>query len=375
MREVLLQSHLSLRAFGVFLPPAFLKDEPQAVYKTAIRHTQFLHRLRVISVSGLHHTLLHKTIKTDADIQPTLHQHLLNIKETSTEVGKLATFLFASIEASNLKEKTGKWYFITTDEKYKSAVMFIDHQLIDIYKQAGFDTLEQTRRSPFHRGPHRLSKLSEAAAQHAQHLQAQQVQGIFPTSHRPPLTRASVKLTYTTKNFPPLPSRHSKTREGTNKNTSSTEVISAKQSTTPSIPQEFQDRLTKLEQTMIDQQREIQNINKTLTEQQQVMDRLTKMVETQQQTIEQLKDAVLKLTTTATHLEQITTKVFHQHSTNKPSPEYDQPGKCLKFRTDDNSPQSTRRPILDDPMEDDGHWESQTPNMSQPHSRSPSPSL
>ena len=68
MREVLLQSQLLLRAFGVFIPPAFLKDKPQAVYNTALRHTQFLHRLRVIPVSGIHQTLLQKTINTDAEV-------------------------------------------------------------------------------------------------------------------------------------------------------------------------------------------------------------------------------------------------------------------------------------------------------------------
>ena len=126
---------------------------------------------------------------------------------------------------------------------------------------------------------------------------------------------------------------------------------------------------------MNDQQQEITKINKNLTEQQQAMDRLSKLIETQHQTIEQLKDAVLKLTTTVTNMEQITTKYFANNSTTKPSPEYNQPEKRLKFRTDDNSPMSARRPLLDDPMEDDSHWESQTPNMSQPHSRSSSPSL
>ena len=326
----------------------------------------------MIPVSGIHPSLFNKLIHTDADNKPTFHQHLLNIKETSREAGKPATYIFASIEASNLREKTGKWYFITTDEKYKSAVMFIDRQLIDIYYQEGFDKLEQTRRSPFHRGPHRLTKLSEAASQHAQHLQLQKSTGPPPPPIRPPPTRASAKLVYDLKQFPPL-STHTRVR---------TQPISVRPPTTTDestkstpIPPSISKRLEALESSIKQQQQQIGIINTTLTDQQQAIEKLTTLLTTQQETITEFKEAVLTLTQSVTTLKQVTTKLLETSTSNQSSPDHEKAGKRIKIRTDETSPTNIRRPILDDPMEDVNQWESQTPNMTQPNSRSSSPSL
>ena len=61
IREALIKSNLPLRMFGVFIPPSFLKEKPEAVYATAVRHVKFLSKLEIIPVSGIHHTVMDMT--------------------------------------------------------------------------------------------------------------------------------------------------------------------------------------------------------------------------------------------------------------------------------------------------------------------------
>ena len=234
---------------------------------------------------------------------------------------------------------------------------------------------EQTCRAPFHRGPHRLSKLSEAASQHAQHLQNQNIQGTVLPQSRPPTTRASAKIIYDAKSFPSLPVRQEKNKPKTPSPDDQQTREKAPSGTPPSEFNEVFDRIQVLEQAMKVQQQEIQNINKTIKEQQQAIANLATLVTTQQQTIDQLKEAIIQLTTTVSNLEKITTHYFDKNNSAKPSPEYETPGKRPKIRTDENSPKHPSRTFADDPMEDTSTWETQTPNMTQNDSRSPSPSL
>ena len=56
IREAILTSKTNTRGHGVFIPTSFFKAEPEAVYKTALRHMQYLQTLKVIPVSAIHHT-------------------------------------------------------------------------------------------------------------------------------------------------------------------------------------------------------------------------------------------------------------------------------------------------------------------------------
>jgi len=179
IREVMLQMKLAVRTFGIFIPPSFFNEEPTAVYNTAVRHMQFINRLKMIPVSGIHSNVMDLKIPTDDGPHQSFYQFIYNTKETSA-AGTTATYLFASIEPTHLTSKTGKWYFLTTEENYPAAVQFIDNQLPEKYRQAEFHRLEYTRKIPFSRGPHRLTKLSEAASQHAHHLKAHVITGNIP---------------------------------------------------------------------------------------------------------------------------------------------------------------------------------------------------
>ena len=149
LREAIIKSKLPEKQLGIFIPPAFLKEEPDAVYATAVRHLQLVSQLKVITVSGIHPNTMDMNVSHPDDPAVTLYQKLYNVKETSKDNSHPANFLFTSIEASNLRYKTGKWYFLTTEEKYASAVLYIDKYLPDIHYQSGFHHLEHSQKAPF----------------------------------------------------------------------------------------------------------------------------------------------------------------------------------------------------------------------------------
>ena len=102
---------------------------------------------------------------------------------------------------------------------------------------------------------------------------------------------------------------------------------------------------------------------------------MTNIVEQQKDSTNQLKDTIITLTGTVNNLKQLTTEYFEKSPNTKSSPGIEQPVKRLKYRTEENSPTNIQCNLPDDPMEEMTNWESQTPNMSQPNQRSPSPSL
>ena len=235
--------------------------------------------------------------------------------------------------------------------------------------------MEQTRRSPFHRGPHRLTKLSEAAAQHAKILQVQQTQGPIPALPRRGMMHATSKIAYDHKNFPALPSKSNKSNITHNQPNSTTSPPPTMPTPPPQDYSNLTARITALETNLKAQQDQINTINKKLNDQQQAIERLTGLIETQQQTTDELKDAILTLTTSVSNLEKINKQILENTSTHKPSPDHEKPGKRFKLRTEETSPTNLLSRIPDDPMMDATAWESQSPNMSHHDRRSPSPSL
>jgi len=374
VREALLKSKLPVRQYGVFVPPSFFNEERAAVYKTAQRHIQFVTRLKVIPVSGIHPSLLDmKTTTPEGNSQSFLTQ-VLNEKFTPENNTKPPTYLFASIEASNLKTKTGKWYFLTTDEQYKSAVSFIDHQLIDIYTQAGFQRLSQTQKMPFKRGPHRLTKLSEAAASHAQHLTAQVVTGQTPSRAQVPAPRKLLPIIYDTTQFPPLSSRAGNAHTSRTKVSEST--TSGDKTNLPKTPIDaaVSSKFHEMEAKMKEQSDKIEQLHQKITEQSASLTTLYQLIETQESNTSQIKEALSTMAMSISKLEQITTKI-HQHQQDNLSPAQTNTIKRSKVQTEDSSPSHQYRTIHDDPMDASEQWHQQDPNMSPPHSRSSSPSL
>jgi len=289
IREALLQSRLPTRQYGIFIPPSFFNEERKAVYTTAVRHMQYLTRLKVIPVSGIHRSLLDLKIPRQEGSTQTFLHYLHNLHDTTSEITP-APLIFNSIEASHLTDKTGKWYFLTTDENYQSAVNFIDNQLIDIYRQAGFHRLEQTQHMPFSRGPHRLTKLSEAASSHASQLKNQVITGPIPTKVPAP-SRSTLRFTYDPQSFPSLKTRSQlKSSEPPRKVSFSSVITTPK--TTESIPTNIQNQFDDLNTKINAQNARLDELQVQLTEQQNSIQQLRKAAEDLQQATEKINDVV-----------------------------------------------------------------------------------
>ena len=370
IRELLLKAKLSVRTYGIFIPSYFLTEAPTAVYNTAVRHNQFLNRLKVIPVSGLHKSTLDLKVPSTDGPPQFLYQTAYNTQEESQEEGSTATYLFASIEASNYKSKYGKWYFLTTAEKYQAAVSFIDNQLIEIYQQAGCHKLAQTKKMPFSRGPHRLTKLSEDASHHVQQLQTQVITGPIQTkvhhTRRPP-----IRITYDAQNFPPLPQKRAPSRTPTVAPGTSNSPIEHEST---SEYNELKTQMASLEAKVEAQNERMQLLQQQLTEQQQSLQKLHHLTAVQQQTSEKFHDALNTLNASIASLQDLSTKILqNQQSTS--SPRSVQPLKRAKFSDGAGSPSNRLQTIATDPMDATDHWEDNDPNMSPPHSRASSPSL
>ena len=102
LREAIMNSKTNTRGHGIFIPTPFLREEKEAVYKTAVRHLNYLHTLRAVPVSGIHHTLLDLDISANDEPSQTFFQCLHSVKESSKEMGKPASYLFNAIEDSQM---------------------------------------------------------------------------------------------------------------------------------------------------------------------------------------------------------------------------------------------------------------------------------
>ena len=335
------------------------------VYNTAIKHLHYIQSLRVIPVSGIHPTIFDLNVSAPGDPPKTFFHKLYSIQASAKAMGKPPKLLFSSIESSYLTEKTGKWYFLTTDELYNDAITFIDHQLVDIYHQAGFSRLSQTKKSPFHRGPHRLTKMSEAAATHIHQLKHQVVPTTIPkiAAVRP----TPVHINYDDSHFPPLPSktplRTTKTATATSHN--------GQPSSAKSIPKTSSlrdNRMEELEKKILLQHNTMTNLQTQIQEQQSSLDRLTKMLETQQQTITALTTAVQQLTDNMKTFETVINTMTPIHRKDPPPPSPDHPIKRVRIREDNSSSAAIDRYYLDSDMDETTNWESQDPNMTVPNS-------
>ena len=115
VRELILQAPTNIRAYGTFIPSTFLVEEPTAVYNTAVKHTKYLQGLKAIPVSGIHTSLLQQPVEhLHDDRNVPFFPYIFNIK-TPPQADAPQDYIFQGIEASQMTQKTGKWYFLTTD--------------------------------------------------------------------------------------------------------------------------------------------------------------------------------------------------------------------------------------------------------------------
>jgi len=361
LREAILSAKISERWHGIFIPPNFIKESPSVVYTTALRHIQFLQQLRVIPVSGLHSSTFSMPISDPDDPNKTFFDLIYTTKATSVDKSKPSSYLFSSVEASQLTQRNGKWYFLTNDANFNSANIFIDHQLVDIYQQSGFHRLPQTQKSPFHRGPHRLTKMSEAATHHFNKLQQQETPTVTsqPKIQRRPLPQ----ITYATTQFPSLP----KITRAPGPSSSQTANPHTKTSSTPTIDPTYKTRLDVLENKVQHQQDQLEKIQQQLNEQQEAIQRITKIVEDQQKLTATLQESISQLTTTVTNMEKIMTQILQFHRKDPPTPDQEQPIKRSRYHQETPSPDHGQPEIMDQEMHHQETWES-PPNMPSDHS-------
>jgi len=93
--EVILSAKLSERGHGIFVPAPFLKESPEVVYKTALRHNQFLQHLRVIPVSGLHPSTFGMNVPDHDDPDMTFSHTIYIAKAPTTASGSPPPYLFS----------------------------------------------------------------------------------------------------------------------------------------------------------------------------------------------------------------------------------------------------------------------------------------
>jgi len=255
-------------------------------------------------------------------------------------------------------------------------VSFIDNNLKDIYRQSAFHKLPQTQHTPFHRGPHRLTKLSEAAATHATTLKNQDITGLSQKRILTVRKRVPPPIVYDESQFPPLD--HIKRQSP---GPSQSNVATASKLQTTDLTQ-IQDQLrtltskfSELEQQVEKQQEQLTQLTQTVTTQQTSINKLTSLIEAQHATTTTLQEAVIKLTENVTHLKELNTTFVHSQQRTSPSPEREQITKRLKTHEDHSSPAHLFRPVGDEDMAETENWEQDHPNMSTNHRSSPSPSL
>jgi len=112
IREAILSAHLSERTHGIFIPTPFLKTSPSEVYTTALRHVNFLQNLRVIPVSGLHPSTFSMDISAPDEPHRTFFDFIYTTKANPTNNDSHPSYLFSSVESSQLTHRNGKWYFL-----------------------------------------------------------------------------------------------------------------------------------------------------------------------------------------------------------------------------------------------------------------------
>jgi len=237
--------------------------------------------------------------------------------------------------------------------------------MVEIYQQAGFHQLPQTQKSPFHRGPHRLTKITEAANKQVQMLQKQAVPTIQPQKILQ--RRNTPTIVYDNNHFPSLPVAQRASSTSTN--------ATSKSSTTPNIPSRqsstLTNRLDSLETRVQNQKDQLVAIQHQLQEQQDSLQRLTKIVEDQQQLMTTLQETVRQLTTSMSNTEKIMTQLLQFHRKDPPTPDSQQPVKRSRLRTASTSPGQANDALQDTDMSEQDNWEA-SPNMPSPTNHEPS---
>jgi len=208
---------------------------------------------------------------------------------------------------------------------------------------------------PHKRGPRRLTKLTETAAQHTAALTNQEVSGLNPFCRISIRKRSQINIQYDTKNFPPLTSRP-QTQKSTvtpppqleKQPDASFEAIKTQLNTNTT-------KLQQLEQQLKAQQEQINQLTKTIDNQQQGIQKLTHLVKVQQTTTSQINIAIHKLTTSVTQLEALTTTILKRLPPHS-SPSHEQVAKRTKVSLEGPSPSHVLDPLPIDTDEQDT-WE------------------
>ena len=225
---------------------------------------------------------------------------------------------------------------------------------------------------PFKLGPHRLTKLSEAASTHAAQLKDHSIPASFPNMTS--IKKSPVTITYDQQNFPSLPRRSRQSDSSTNPPaTVNSNTSSSKDK--PSSQEQTNGRIKELETQMSQQQDKLNNIQTQLQDQQQQIQRLTNLIEEVQQITTKLTDAVQQLTNSVTQLEKTTTALAKIQRKDPPSPTIDQPIKRGRLNQEDTNPAHLYRTLPDNNDINDTNWDYDSPNMHNDDSKSPSPSL
>jgi len=232
---------------------------------------------------------------------------------------------------------------------------------MDIYRLAGFHRLPQTQRSPYHRGPHRLTKMTEAASQQVSRLN--QHPPTSPATYKPPTRRQLPTISYDNKNFPSLPRKQAQFQARVQ---TTTQPSTTPQPTARSDPvnSHLNEKLLALEKQVNQQQEHITNLQQQLQQQQDAIQRLTTLTEDQQKNVNNLTESVNQLTNSVTKLEKLATTILQNLRKDPPTPDNDQPIKRSRLRSDDSSTAHLYRPPPDVLTLDDTTMEQDHPNAS-----------
>jgi len=340
------------------------------VYTTAVQDNKFLQTLRIIPVSGIHQSLFDMDIQTDSTAATTNFFHyIITLKENDQAWGTPPQYIFTSIEASQMTSRTGKWYFLTTEDKYNSAIQFIDQHLNSLYYQSHFHKLPQTQKTPFHRGPHRLTKLSDAAKTHATHLTKQDIPDDILTRVPRSTRRAPFRVTYDTHAFPHLPQkRMQKSSPPTATPSTHATSVAPTPANSPAIDALLK-RIEDMEDKMQAQREQIHTLSNTIKSQQEAIEKLLSRVEDHQHATTSNNEALKLMSTTVGKLERSISILIQQQHPSQDSPEKAQPLKRMKSKETNDSPSAIFQPLPEETMADTEACSSDSPNMREPDRR------